>query len=91
MNIKRLRKIINLAKFIFEEKDYITFKRYINFKEYNSARLFLEKLIEQMEDMAYDIKLSPYKEANELVDEVIELIIADERGERNDEQTRKIA
>lgn len=99
MTRKRLQQIVNLAQFIFEEKEYNIFMKYIYSKEYTSARLFLDDIIDVM-DLLVDrlefvddnqVLLSQYNKADELMDLVVDLIIVNEGESKERKQVREIA
>jgi len=94
MKRKQLLEIINLASFIFEEKQYNTFMKYIYSKEYTSARLYLDAIIDKMDLILdrleflddNDVLLLQYKKADILMDMVVELISVNDREPRKRKQ-----
>jgi len=95
MKKELLQKISGLCCFALNDKECIKLQMYLIIEDYTSARIYLDKLIEEIEwklsfdeddiDLKYQLKHS-----NELIDLVIELTIVNERDKRN-EQVRTIA
>lgn len=76
MNKVLLRKITELASFVFEDKDYIKFLNFIISKNYGRARILLERTIISLEMKTNDLlSTSILKQADELENFVMELII----------------
>jgi hypothetical protein len=94
MKKELLQKISGLCCFAVNDKECIKLQTYLILEDYTSARIYLDKIIEDIEwrlsfdeddnDLKYQLKHS-----NELMNLVIELIIVNEREKRN-EQVRTI-
>lgn len=94
MKKELLQKISELCCFALSDKECIKLQRYLITEDYISARLYLDKLIENIEwTLAFDendIDLKQQlKHSNELIDLVIELIIVNE-GDKEREQVSAI-
>lgn len=94
MKKELLQKISELCCFALEDKECIKLQTYLLLEDYASARIYLDKLIEDIEwKLSFDeddeeLKLQ-LKNTNKLIDLVIELTIVNERDKRN-EQVRTI-
>jgi hypothetical protein len=90
-----LQKISESCRFALNDKECIKLQMYLILEDYTSARLYLDKVIENVEwTLAFDednedLKLQ-LKHSNKLIDLVIELTIINER-ENEREQVRSIA
>jgi len=94
MKKELLRRISGLYCFALNDKECIKLQTYLILEDYTSARIYLDKLIEDIEwklsfdeddiDLKYQLKHS-----NELMDLVIELTIVNE-GDKRNEQVRTI-
>lgn len=94
MKKELLQKISGLCCFALSDKECIKLQRYLILKDYTSARIYLDKLIEDIEwkvsfdgddvDLKFQLKYT-----NELIDLVIELTIINERDNER-EQVREI-
>lgn len=99
MTRKRLQLITNLAQFIFADSKYKVFMRFIYAKEYTDARLYLDKFVIELEDLVDKLEFldddgalaTQYKKADELVDQMIDLIIANDRRESERKQIGEVA
>jgi len=91
MNKKILQNITNLAKFIFDESEYNRFIKSIKTGEFNSARLILDEKITELELMVHldeedDVLLSQYKQADKLMDVILDIM---ERAYGEGEQVKR--
>ena len=94
MKKELLQKISGLCCFALNDKECIKLQTYLILEDYTSARIYLDKLIEDIEwklsfdeddiDLKYQLKQS-----NELMDLVIELTIVNE-GDKGKEQVREV-
>ena len=89
-----LQKISELCCFALEDKECIKLQTYLLLEDYASARLYLDKLIENLEFcLAFDEDDETIKQqlvdTNSLIDLVIELTIINERDNER-EQVRTI-
>jgi hypothetical protein len=94
MKKELLQKISILCCFALNDKECIKLQSYLIVEDYTSARIYLDKLIENVEwTLAFDendIDLKQQlKHCNELMDLVIELTIVNE-GDKRNEQVREI-
>lgn len=95
MKKELLQKISKLCCFALEDKEVIKLQTYLLLEDYTSARIYLDKLIENLEfclafdEDDVDIK-SQLKHSNSLMDLVIELTIINERDNER-KQVREIA
>lgn len=94
MKKELLQKISGLCCFVLNDKECIKLQRYLILEDYISARLYLDKLIENIEwtlafDENDDVVKKQLIDGNSLMDLVIELTIVNERDKRN-EQVRTI-
>ena len=95
MKKELLQKISGLCCFALNDKECIKLQRYLITEDYNSARLYLDKLIENIEwTLAFDENDEVVKkqlvDSNSLMDLVMELTIINE-GDNKREQVRTIA
>ena len=95
MRKELLQKISGLCCFALNDKECIKLQRYLITEDYNSARLYLDKLIENIEwTLAFDENDEVVKkqlfDTNSLMDLVMELIIRNERDNER-EQVRTVA
>ena len=94
MKKELLQKISGLCCFALEDKECIKLQTYLLLEDYASARIYLDKLIDNIEFcLAFDeddedLKLQ-LKNTNKLIDLVIELTIINEREDER-EQVRTI-
>jgi hypothetical protein len=93
MKKKLLQRISGLCCLSLNDKECIKLQTYLLLEDYNSARIYLDKLIEDVEwklsfDEDDDELKTQLKHSNELIDLVIELTINGEENER--EQVRTI-
>lgn len=93
MKKKLLQRISELCCLSLNDKECIKLQTYLLLENYNSARIYLDKLIEDVEwklsfDEDDDELKTQLKHSNELIDLVIELTINGEENER--EQVRTI-
>lgn len=94
MKKELLQKISGLCCFALEDKECIKLQMYLILEDYASSRIYLDKLIEDVEwklsfdEDDEDLKLQ-LKNTNKLIDLVIELTIVNER-ENEREQVRTI-
>jgi hypothetical protein len=94
MKKELLQKISGLCCFALNDKECIKLQRYLILEDYASARIYLDKLIEDVEwklsfdEDDEDLKLQ-LKNTNKLIDLVIELTIVNERDNER-EQVRTI-
>jgi len=89
MKRETLQKVISLASFIFEDKDYRKFIRLMTGDEYTSARLILDDKMEEFDIVLLleeqdEVILSQYKMTKELEDLVMNLIEEEENVERKE-------
>jgi len=89
MKKETLQKIISLASFVFEDKDYNKFVKLIVSDEYTSARLILEDKMEEFDIILLleeqdEVILSQYKMTKELEDTVMNLIEEENNVERKE-------
>ena len=95
MKKELLQKISGLCCFALEDKECIKLQMYLLLEDYASARIYLDKLIEDIEwKLSFDeddeeLKLQ-LKNTNKLIDLVIELTIVNERDNER-EQVRTVA
>ena len=94
MKKELLQKISELCCFALNDKECIKLQRYLITEDYISARLYLDKLIENIEwTLAFDENDEVIKkqlvDTNSLMDLVIELTIVNE-GDKEREQVRTI-
>jgi len=95
MKKELLQKISGLCCFALEDKECIKLQTYLLLEDYASARIYLDKLIEDLEwKLSFDeddeeLKLQ-LKNTNKLIDLVIELTIVNERDNER-EQVRTVA
>lgn len=94
MKKELLQKISRLCCFALTDKECIKLQMYLIIEDYVSARIYIDKLLENIEfSLAFDeddIDLKgQLKYTNELMDLVIELIIINERDNER-EQIRAI-
>lgn len=94
MKKELLQKISGLCCFALSDKECIKLQRYLITEDYNSARLYLDKLIENIEwTLAFDENDEVVKkqlfDSNSLMDLVMELTIINE-GDNEREQVRAI-
>ena len=95
MKKELLQKISGLCCFALEDKECIKLQTYLIVEDYASARLYLDRLIENVEwTLAFDENDEVIKkqlvDTNSLMDLVIELTIINERDNER-EQVRTIA
>ena len=95
MKKELLQKISGLCCFALEDKECIKLQTYLIVEDYASARLYLDRLIENVEwTLAFDENDEVIKkqlvDTNSLIDLVIELTIINERDNER-EQVRTIA
>lgn len=95
MKKELLQKISGLCCFALEDKECIKLQTYLIVEDYASARLYLDRLIENVEwTLAFDENDEVIKkqlvDTNSLIDLVIELTIINER-ENEREHVRTIA
>ena len=95
MKKELLQKISGLCCFALSDKECIKIQSYLIVEDYASARLYLDKLIENVEwTLAFDENDEVIKkqlvDTNSLMDLVIELTIINERDNER-EQVRTIA
>ena len=94
MKKELLQKISGLCCFALNDKECIKLQKYLILEDYTSARIYLDKLIEDIEwklsfdEDDIDLKCQ-LKHSNELMDLVIELTIVNE-GENEREQVREV-
>lgn len=94
MKKELLQKISELCCFALNDKECIKLQRYLILEDYTSSRIYLDKLIEDIEwKLSFDeddeeLKLQ-LKNTNKLIDLVIELTIVNERDNER-EQVRTI-
>ena len=94
MKKELLQKISGLCCFALSDKECIKLQRYLITEDYISARLYLDKLIENIEwTLAFDENDEVVKkqlvDTNSLLDLVIELTIVNE-GDKEREQVSAI-
>lgn len=94
MKKELLQKISGLCCFALSDKECIKLQRYLITEDYISARLYLDKLIENIEwTLAFDENDEVVKkqlvDTNSLLDLVIELTIVNE-GDKGREQVSSI-
>jgi|JFJP01.1.fsa_nt_gi hypothetical protein len=94
MKKELLQKISGLCCFALEDKECIKLQTYLLLESYTSARIYLDKLIDNIEwCLAFDENDETIKQqlvdTNSLMDLVIELTIINE-GENEREQVRTI-
>lgn len=94
MKKELLQKITDLCCFALSDKECIKLQHFLILKDYVSSRIYLDKLIENVEwALAFDendIDLKQQlKHCNELIDLVIELTIINERDNER-EQVRTV-
>ena len=95
MKKELLQKISGLCCFALNDKECIKLQTYLLLKEYTSARIYLDKLIDNLEfclafDEDCEITKKSLLDTNSLMDLVIELTIINERDNER-EQVRTIA
>ena len=94
MKKELLQKISGLCCFALNDKECIQLQSYLMTEDYTSARIYLDKIIEDTEwkvsfDEDDDELKTQLKYSNELIDMVIELTIINERDNER-EQVRTI-
>lgn len=94
MKKELLQKISGLCCFALEDKECIKLQTYLLLEDYASARIYLDKLIDNIEFcLAFDeddeVTKKQLVDTNSLMDLVIELTIVNER-ENEGEQVRTI-
>ena len=94
MKKELLQKIISSCRFALNDMECIKFQHYLILKDYVSARIYLDKIIEDTEwkvsfDEDDDELKTQLKYSNELIDMVIELTIINERDNER-EQVRTV-
>lgn len=94
MKKELLQKISELCCFALNDKECIKLQRYLILEDYTSARLYLDKLIENVEwTLAFDENDEVIKkqlvDTNSLMDLVMELTIINE-GDKEREQVRTV-
>lgn len=94
MKKELLQKINGLCCFALEDKECIKLQTYLLLEDYTSARIYLDKLIDNIEwCLAFDENDETIKkqlvDTNSLMDLVIELIIINERDNEG-EQIRTV-
>ena len=95
MKKELLQKISELCCFALEDKECIKLQTYLLLEDYASARIYLDKLIDNIEFcLAFDeddeVTKKQLVDINSLMDLVIELTIINERDNER-EQVRTIA
>ena len=95
MKKELLQKINELCCFALSDKECIKLQKYLILEDYTSARLYLDKCIENIEwTLAFDENDEVIKkqliDSNSLMDLVIELTIINERDKRKRERVRTI-
>lgn len=96
MKKELLRKISELCCFALNDKECVKLLRYLITEDYNSARLYLDKVIENIEwTFAFDEDDEVVKkqliDSNSLMDLVMELTIVNEGDKREEEHVRTVA
>lgn len=94
MKKELLQRISELCYFALEDKEVIKLQTYLLLEDYASARIYLDKLIDNTEwCLAFDENDEVIKkqliDSNSLIDLVIELTIVNE-GDKRNEQVRTI-
>ena len=94
MKKELLQKISGLCCFALNDKECIKLQNYLLLEDYTSARIYLDKLIDNIEwTLAFDENDETIKkqlvDTNSLIDLVIELTIINERDNER-EQVRTI-
>jgi len=94
MKKELLQKISGLCCFALNDKECIKLQTYLILEDYASARIYLDKLIEDIEwklsfDEDDEVVKKQLIDSNSLMDLVIELTIVNERDKGN-EQVRTI-
>ena len=94
MKKELLQKISGLCCFALEDKECIKLQTYLLLEDYASARIYLDKLIDNLEfclafDEDCEITKKSLLDTNSLMDLVIELTIINERDNER-EQVRTI-
>ena len=95
MKKELLQKISGLCCFALEDKECIRLQTYLLLEDYASARIYLDKLIDNIEFcLAFDeddeVTKKQLVDTNSLMDLVIELTIINERDNER-EQVRTVA
>ena len=95
MKKELLQKISGLCCFALNDKECIKLQNYLLLEDYTSARIYLDKLIDNLEfclafDEDCEITKKSLLDTNSLIDLVIELTIINERDNER-EQVRTIA
>ena len=95
MKKELLQKISGLCCFALSDKECIKLQNYLLLEDYTSARIYLDKLIDNLEfclafDEDCEITKKSLLDTNSLMDLVIELTIINERDNER-EQVRTIA
>ena len=95
MKKELLQKISGLCCFALNDKECIKLQTYLMIEDYTSARIYLDKLIDNLEfclafDEDCEITKKSLLDTNSLIDLVIELTIINERDNER-EQVRTIA
>ena len=95
MKKELLQKISGLCCFALSDKECIKLQSYLIVEDYTSARIYLDKLIDNLEfclafDEDCEITKKSLLDTNSLMDLVIELTIVNERDNER-EQVRTIA
>jgi len=76
MDKKLKLQIINLAKFVFEDVEYIKFMYYLNNNKFNDLRLFVDEKLELLDLLPKnEIILKQLQYCDELEDIVVDLYI----------------
>lgn len=96
MNKKVLQKINNLAKFIFDEEGFHKLMSLIVNDKFNDARLFIDDQLQELEVLLGltdndEGLLNQYKQCDELIDIVIDMINKKEDAYGKGEQVRLTA
>lgn len=90
-----LQKISGLCCFTLTDKECIKLQRYLILEDYTSARIYLDKLIEDIEwmfafDANDDVIRKQLIDSNKLMDLVMELTIVNERDRREEEHVSSV-
>lgn len=94
MKKELLQKISGLCCFALNDKECIKLQHYLILEDYTSARIYLDKIIEDVEwklsfDEDDEVVKKQLLDSNSLMDLVIELTIVNE-GDKEREQVRAI-
>jgi len=94
MKKELLQKISGLCCFALNDKECIKLQHYLILEDYTSARIYLDKIIEDVEwklsfDEDDEVVKKQLLDSNSLMDLVIELTIVNE-GDKEREQVRTI-